>query len=110
MNIPKAYSLGAIQKNVHDAEKGTTMNNLIDNIEKHKIRELAGAHGEGNTIREECVTIFHNFLEKVRINNINHGDWPVEMKFMSEVDNPVPDFNLRSMYRQQILEKESGNA
>jgi len=52
--------------------------------------------------KRECSKIYYEFLERARKNGLSSGDWPVEMKFMSEVESPVPDFTLLAHYRKLV--------
>lgn len=56
--------------------------------------QLAG--GDSNS-RELAIEVYRNILRQ-------RGSGPSPaMKFMSEVDNPCPDFGLRGMYRKSLL-------
>lgn len=53
--------------------------------------------GGENSVRETCIEMYRQIL-RARGNTRSPA-----MKFMSEVDNPCPDFGLRGMYRKTLL-------
>lgn len=75
----------------------------MKNHELHKIKTLASQFPNyDNDLKDECIKIFRSFLMENIKTNTDKSEWPVEIKFMSELDNPVPDYILMKMYRESI--------
>lgn len=56
------------------------------------------AYGD-RSYRERAIAIHRRYIPILG----THGNGSVEQDFMSEVDNPCPDYMLRSLYRDQVL-------
>lgn len=65
--------------------------------ETEKKTILAFARGD-RTLRDEAIAIHRQHLQAIGPRGNAY------MEFMAEVDNPLPDFNLRSTYRRRLLE------
>lgn len=52
-----------------------------------------------NTCRDMAIDIHRRYIPIIG----THGHGSLEQDFMSEVDNPCPDYMLRSLYRDQVL-------
>jgi hypothetical protein len=61
--------------------------------EKIIIKKFAAGNKE---LKDEAIKIYR----KCRLDS---GGCLIEIKFMSEVDTPAPDYNLRSMYRKMLF-------
>lgn len=73
---------------------------VMSDADKNTIRFFA----EGdNSLREEAIKIYRKYMPILG----SYGCGYPEMDFMSEVDNPVPDWSLRSDYRKRLLEQEN---
>lgn len=74
--------------------------------DKKAIERFARAHANNprhGELREAAIEAHRRYLgERSR-----HREWNLHMKFMSEVDTPVPDYALRAMYRKQLIGSES---
>lgn len=57
------------------------------------------------SFREEAIKRHRIFVHK-QGQRPDRNKWPVEQKFMSEVDTPCPDLTLRARYRQAVLAPE----
>ena len=68
--------------------------------ERETIRRFA--RGE-RTLRGAAIEAFHAFLARHR--HRPKEAWPVEILFMSEIDNPSPDLALRAAYRKRLQEE-----
>ena len=61
-----------------------------------------------SSFREQAIKIHRIFVQKQgRVPDRNK--WPIEHKFMSEVDTPCPDLMLRAMYRKEVLAPETNS-
>lgn len=56
-----------------------------------------------NTCRDEAIEIHRRYIPI--IGSYGHGS--LEQDFMSEVDNPCPDYLLRNHYRTHLLARNS---
>lgn len=50
--------------------------------------------------RDEAISIYHDLLDRLSKEDLDSN---VYVRFMSEMDNPCPDYGLRAMYREQIV-------
>lgn len=66
--------------------------------EKLIIHEFAAGHKE---LRKRAIAIYRRY-----ISTTTGGRRTLEQNFMAEIDTPVPDLNLRSIYRRKIVENE----
>jgi hypothetical protein len=62
-------------------------------FEKHIIWKFAAGD---RFLRDEAIAIHRKYLNDMT---------SIEQKFMSEIDNPVPDFLLRAFYRKELLKQ-----
>lgn len=89
-----------------DQKKYTSQ--LLTESDRNTVKKFAEGH---DCAREAAIHIFYHFLNQITDakQNIDREDWPIEMKFMSEVDSPCPDYILKSMYRKQLVDKSPGS-
>ena len=73
----------------------------MDREDEASIERYARAHYTNPRIdqmRNDAIVAHRRYLRETK-----QRDWNLHMKFMSEVDTPVPDYSLRAMYRKQLL-------
>ena len=74
--------------------------------EKHIIERYARAHYANPRIeemRQAAIEVHRRHLRTPKDGSNPREGWNIHMRFMSEVDTPVPDYVLRATYRKQLL-------
>lgn len=59
--------------------------------------------GGDNSLRDQAVELFRQWLSTHGLAILATSERPLWVRFMSEVDNPVPDLALRGSLRSQLL-------
>jgi hypothetical protein len=77
---------------------------MLTDIEKETIRNFAASDPPDKRLLAEATIVFRRFL---MLNpHLSVDDWPVEILFMSEVDNPCPDYILKCQFREKCLPRK----
>lgn len=64
------------------------------------------AYAKGDkALKERAISYELAYLDGLFFHTENEKERPVWVKFMNEVNNPVPDLALRSRYRQETIEQ-----
>ena len=66
--------------------------------DKQTIEVYARTGARHDEIRARAIKAYRRCLSSTP-----KAEWDIHMKFMSEVDTPVPDYTLRATYRKQLL-------
>lgn len=86
--------------------EGELAPDLLSAHEKAIIQEFAFGTRE---LHDQAVQVYARYLrryrESMRPSSEFKSSRPIEIEFMGEIDNKCPDFTLRQIYRQRVIER-----
>lgn len=83
-----------------------TLNHVMDPNDELTPKVVYDFANGDNSLREEAVYLFREWISTNR--KFIKDQYPLWVRFMSEVDNPVPDLAYRASLRSQLLLKDAG--